>query len=64
MQPSIDFLNYYWDRLLTGGVGLFDDYAQPAYVDTKNAIDRWVIENKNAIILQLPISQAKLFKVK
>ena len=63
MQPSIDFLDYYWDRILAGGVVLFDDYAQPAYIDTKNVIDRWVIENKNAIILQLPTSQAILFKL-
>jgi O-methyltransferase len=63
MQPSIDFLDYYWDRILAGGVVLFDDYAQPAYIDTKKAIDRWVIENKNALILQLPTSQAILFKV-
>lgn len=60
--PTLDTLNYYWDRLEAGGVVLFDDYAQPAYIDTKNVVDKWLLEKSNGIILQLPTSQAIIFK--
>ncbi len=60
--PTIDTLNYFWDRLEDGGVILFDDYAQPAYVDTKNAIDLWTTQHSNATLMQLPTSQGIILK--
>jgi hypothetical protein len=62
IPPTIDTLNYFWDKLEGGGVILFDDYAQPSYVDTKNAIDDWVFKHIDATLLQLPTSQAIIFK--
>jgi hypothetical protein len=61
--PTIDTLNHYWDRLEKGGVVLFDDYAQPAYIDTKRAVDSWLLDKTDGVILQLPSSQAIIFKI-
>tara|TARA_B100001093_G_scaffold420282_1_gene412149 strand:+ start:24596 stop:25444 length:849 start_codon:yes stop_codon:yes gene_type:complete len=61
--PTLDTLNYYWDRLESGGVVLFDDYAQPAYIDTKRAVDVWLLDKTDGVILQIPSSQAIIFKV-
>ena len=61
--PTLDTLNYYWDRLEPGGIVLFDDYAQPAYVDTKKVVDKWLLGRVDGIILQMPTSQALIFKI-
>jgi hypothetical protein len=62
--PTLDTLNYYWSRLEPGGVVLFDDYAQPSYIDTKKVVDEWLFNRKDGVILQMPTSQAVIFKIK
>jgi len=62
-QPTIDCLEYYWGRVEIGGVVLLDDYAQPAYIDTKNAVDNWLLKQKNALLLHLPTTQAIIIKI-
>tara|TARA_B100001939_G_scaffold339074_1_gene345412 strand:- start:701 stop:1564 length:864 start_codon:yes stop_codon:yes gene_type:complete len=62
--PTLDTLNYYWSRLEPGGIVLFDDYAQPAYIDTKIVVDDWLKNRKDGVILQMPTSQAIIFKTK
>ena len=61
--PTLDTLDYYWDRLEAGGVVLFDDYAQPTYIDTKQVVDKWILGRTDGIILQMPTSQALIFKI-
>ena len=61
--PTLDTLNYYWDRLEPGGIVLFDDYAQPAYVDTKQVVDEWLLGRTDGLFFQIPTSQAFIFKV-
>jgi len=60
--PTLDTLKHYWDRLESGGVVLFDDYAQPAYIDTKQVVDNWLSKRKDGILFQIPSSQALIFK--
>ncbi len=62
--PTLDTLNYYWSRLEPGGIVLFDDYAQPSYIDTKQVVDAWLANRKDGVILQMPTSQAVIFKIK
>ncbi len=61
-KPTIESLDYYWDRLESGGVILVDDYAQQTYVDTKRSIDIWISKHNNSLLFQVPTSQAIIFK--
>ena len=61
--PTLETLDYFWDRLESGGIVLFDDYAQPSYIDTKQVVDKWLSEHSDGIIIQLPTSQAIIFKI-
>jgi hypothetical protein len=61
-QPTIDTMEYYWDKIEVGGVVLLDDYGQPAYIDTKIAIDNWVSYHNDSLLLHLPTTQAIIIK--
>ena len=62
VKPTIDTMEYYWEKVEKGGVVLLDDYGQPAYIDTKNAIDDWVSNHNNSLLLHLPTTQAIIIK--
>lgn len=59
--PTIAALDYFWPRMSSGGVILFDDYAWPGYEDTRNMILAW-IKDKDGTLLPLPTGQALIFK--
>lgn len=59
--PTIAALDYFWPRMASGGVILFDDYAWPGYEDTRNMILAW-IKDKDGTLLPLPTGQALIFK--
>jgi len=64
VKPTIDTLDYFWPRLESGGVVLLDDYGQPAYIDTKVAIEEWMSKRSDAISLHLPTTQGLIIKTK
>jgi O-methyltransferase len=59
--PTIDTLEYFFPKLISGGVILFDDYGWRNHKDTKDAIDKF-FKNKPGILLHLPTAQAIFFK--
>lgn len=62
-KPTLETIQHFWKKIDHGGLILLDDYAQPAYLDTKKVVDKWVSDQNKAQILQLPTSQAIIFKV-
>lgn len=61
--PTIASLDFFWDRLLLGGIVLLDDFAFPGYEDTRAAVERWC-QTQDIGILQLPTGQAIIVKQK
>lgn len=61
--PTINALDFFWDKLENGGLILFDDYALPGYQDTQTSIEEW-FNSKNGTLLHLPTGQAIIVKDK
>lgn len=62
-EPEVAALDYFWPRLVSGGLVLLDDYAfAEAYRRQKDAIDQWATP-KSIPILTLPTGQGLLIKV-
>ena len=61
--PTVETLNYFWEKLEGGGVILFDDYAWPECQDTQIAVEKWS-SNKDGILFHLPTGQAMFMKNK
>jgi hypothetical protein len=59
--PTIASLDYFWDRLLPGGLVLLDDFAWPGYEDTRTEVEKWS-EHRGLDILQFPTGQALITK--
>ncbi|HQR08311.1 MAG TPA: TylF/MycF/NovP-related O-methyltransferase [Gemmatales bacterium] len=61
-EPEVAALEYFWPRMVTGGIVLLDDYAfAEAYRRQKEAIDRWA-KPLSLPILSLPTGQGLLIK--
>lgn len=61
-QPEIAAIEYYWDKLVEGGIVLLDDYAlSEKYVMQSNAWDKFA-ESKGIKILNIPTGQGLIFK--
>ncbi len=54
-------LDYFFDKILPGGVILFDDYSHRGYEDTMKMIDNY-FEGKDGILMPIPTGQAIFFK--
>ena len=59
-KPTIDCLEYFFPKLVQGGVILFDDYGWSNHLDTKHAVDKF-FKDKPGILMQLPTAQAIYF---
>lgn len=59
--PTIAALDYFWPRMASGGVILFDDFSWPGYEDTRSLILEW-LKDKEGTLLPLPTGQALIFK--
>ena len=59
--PSRASLEYFYERMLPGGIFLFDDYASHDHVETKRVVDKF-FHLKNVNLIQLPTGQAMVFK--
>jgi O-methyltransferase len=62
VTPTIDSLEFFWDKLEIGGIILFDDFAWPGYLETQNGIENW-IKNKRGNFFQFPTGQAMFIKL-
>lgn len=62
VQPEVDALNFFWDKLLPGGIILLDDYGYcNAYMNQKKAHDAFAA-SKGVEILTLPTCQGIIMK--
>jgi O-methyltransferase len=60
-EPEIAAANYFWDKIVSGGVIILDDYGFTAHINQKLAFDAWAAQ-KNVKLLSLPTGQAIIFK--
>jgi len=61
-EPEVAALEYFWPRMVSGGIVLLDDYAfAEAYRRQKEAIERWA-KPLSLPILSLPTGQGLLIK--
>ena len=60
-KPTIDALNFFFPRLLKGGIIIFDDYGNTGYPDTKKQIDEF-FKNKPGALMKSPTGQAIFFR--
>jgi O-methyltransferase len=61
VEPEIAAANYFWDKLVSGGVMILDDYGFPAHLAQKKAFDHFAKE-KSVSIIYIPTGQAIIFK--
>ncbi len=59
--PEIAAVSHFWDRMVTGGVIVFDDYASLAHTSQKIALDA-LAAKFGARILSMPTGQGLLLK--
>jgi hypothetical protein len=60
-QPTVASLDFFWDRMRSGGIALLDDYGFIGYEETRKAVDQWV-NKRNVFLLAMPTGQAIIFK--
>jgi len=59
--PEIAAAEYFWDKIVPGGVILLDDYGFPQHIQQKEAFDRFA-EKRNHEILTLPTGQGVIIR--
>jgi len=59
--PTIASLDFFWSRLLPGGLVLLDDFAWPGYEETRVEVEKWC-KVRELDILQFPTGQALITK--
>ena len=61
VKPEIAAANFFWDKLVVGGVMVLDDYGFPMHINQKLAFDDFA-KKHNQNILSLPTGQGILVK--
>ena len=61
VAPEIAAAEYFWDKIVPGGVVLLDDYGFPPHIMQKKAFDEFALR-KNTSILCLPTGQGVIIK--
>jgi len=56
-KPTLDSLDFFFSRLVKGGVILFDDYGWESFLDTKKVVDKF-LHDKPGILFKYPTGQA------
>lgn len=59
--PEIAATSFFWDKLVSGGVVLLDDYAYSGYEEQNKAFNKFALE-KGIEILSLPTGQGLFIK--
>jgi len=60
-KPEIDAGEYFWDKVVSSGVFLLDDYAYPGYIEQKHAWDDFA-KDKGVQVLSIPTGQGLIIK--
>ena len=61
-QPIYDSMQFFYPRLVDGGVMVFDDYGYIQFPGAKKAVDQFCNEVKDLFFVHLPCGQAYLVK--
>lgn len=61
VAPEVAALEFFWDRMVPGGVIIFDDYGFPDHEQQKHAHDAFALK-KGVSILALPTGQGLIIK--
>ena len=60
-MPEIAASEYFWDKIVSGGVILLDDYGWKLHIEQKRAFDNFALK-RNVKVLSLPTGQGMIFK--
>lgn len=61
VYPEIEALEFFWDKIVKGGIVVLDDYGYPGHENQKKAHDEFA-KKKNVKILSLPTCQGIIIK--
>lgn len=61
VMPEIEAMRFFWDKMVSGGLIVLDDYGYPGAEDQKRAHDQFA-ETKGVRILTLPTCQGLIIK--
>ena len=59
--PEISAIKYFWDKIVTGGVVILDDYGWKHHEEQKEAFDKFISQT-NSNIMYLPTGQGIIIK--
>ena len=62
VRPEIAAAEFFWPKLVSGGIMLLDDYGFSAHIDQKDAFDLFATRI-GVQILSLPTGQGLMIKV-
>jgi O-methyltransferase len=60
-EPEIAAAEFFWDKLVSGGIILLDDYGFPAHLEQKIAFDKFASQ-RGVLVLSLPTGQGLIMK--
>ncbi len=61
VRPEVDALNFFWPKMVSGGLIILDDYGYPGAIEQKHAHDQFA-RSKGVEVLSLPTSQGLIIK--
>jgi hypothetical protein len=61
-EPTRDTLDFFWPRLMTGGVVICDDYGARGCPGARRAVDEF-LSDKNGRLIELPTCQCLVVKL-
>ncbi|MGH8163034.1 MAG: TylF/MycF/NovP-related O-methyltransferase, partial [Rhodanobacteraceae bacterium] len=61
LLPEIAALDFFWDRLLPGGIVLLDDYGWASHADQRAGFDAFA-RAQGTLVLTLPTGQGMLIR--
>lgn len=61
VRPEIAAVEYFWDKVVSGGVFVLDDYGWRRHIEQKHAFDEFA-RQKDVLILPLPTGQGLILK--
>ena len=62
VKPEFDALNFFWDKMVSGGIIILDDYGYANSTNDQKAIHDKFANSKGVKILSLPTCQGLLIK--
>lgn len=61
VTPEVAALEFFWDKMVSGGMIILDDYGYPGCLEQKEAHDAFA-RSKNVMVLSLPTCQGLIIK--